>query len=60
MTAFEIDNLDVWFSSLDLDRLVRMFFWPDNLDANEFIDSCDEYWWGLSPEEKEDFYYRHS
>ena len=53
-------DLDVWFNSLDLDALVRMFTWPEGHDANDFIEDCDEYWWSLSPEEKEEFYYRHS
>ena len=53
-------DLDVWFNSLDLDALVRMFTWPEGHDANDFIEDCDEYWWGLSPEEKEEFYYRHN
>ena len=52
-------DLDVWFSSLDLDQLVRMFSWPAGMDANEFIDSCDDYWWDLTPEEKEEFYIHH-
>lgn len=52
-------DLDVWFNGLDLDALVRMFSWPDGKDANDFIDDCDEYWWNLTPEEKEEFYYRH-
>ena len=49
-------DLDVWFNGLDLDALVRLFHWPAGKDANEFIDDCDEYWWNLTPEEKEDFY----
>ena len=53
-------DLDVWFNSLDLDALVRMFTWPEGHDAYDFIDDCDEYWWNLTPEEKEEFYYRHS
>ena len=53
-------DLDVWFNGLDLDQLVRMFSWPDGMDANEFIDSCDDYWWDLTPEEKEEFYIHHS
>ena len=53
-------DLDVWFLSLELDQLVRMFSWPAGMDANEFIDSCDEFWWNLTPEEKEEFYIHHS
>ena len=53
-------DLDVRFNSLDLDQLARIFYWEDGWDANEFIDQCDEWWWDLTPEEKEDFYYRHS
>ena len=52
-------DLDVWFNSLDLDDLARLFFWPEGKDANDFIDDCDEYWWDLTPEGKEEFYQRH-
>lgn len=53
-------DLDVWFYSLELEQLACLFHWEDGLNAYEFIDSCDEFWWDLTPEEKEDFYYRHS
>ena len=53
-------DLDVWFNSLDLDQLARIFNWEAGWDANEFIDQCDEWWWNLTPQEKEDFYHRHS
>lgn len=52
-------DLDVWFNSLDLEQLARIFNWEAGWDANEFIDQCDEWWWDLTPQEKEDFYYRH-
>lgn len=53
-------DLDVWFNSLDLEQLACIFNWEAGWDANEFIDQCDEWWWDLTPEEKEDLYYRHS
>ena len=53
-------DLDVWFNGLELEALARMFSWPSGKDANEFIDDCDEYWWNLTPEEKEDFYLRYA
>lgn len=52
-------DLDIWFNSLDLEALARMFSWPEGHDANEFIDDCDDFWYDLTWEEKEDFYDRH-
>lgn len=53
-------DLDLWFNSLGLDALARMFVWPKYQDANDFIDICDEYWESLPRAEKEDFYLRHN
>jgi len=52
-------DLDVWFLSLELKQLARMFTWPADMDANEFIDSCDECWYDMSSEDREDFYNRY-
>lgn len=52
-------DLDVWFNGLDLSQLLRIFYCPPEQDYNDFIDDCDEYWWNLSPEEKEKFYQEH-
>ena len=49
-------DLDVWFNSLDLDQLERMFTWPSGHDANDFIDDCDEAWAEMTEEEKERLY----
>ena len=52
-------DLDVWFLSLELKQLARMFTWPADMDANEFIDSCNECWYDMSSEDREDFYNRY-
>lgn len=37
-------------------ELYRLIYIPDYEDDNDFIDKCDEYWKGLSVEEKENLY----
>ena len=53
------DNLDLWWNSIDLKGLMRMFVIKPGQDANDFIEDCDAYWWALTPDEKYDFYQRH-
>ena len=48
-------DLDVWFYSLGLDALMRIFRWSKG-DANDFIDDCDEAWGDMSLKEREDIY----
>lgn len=52
-------DLDLWWNGLGLNSLMGMFQCPNNQDANDFIDDCDEYWFGLSKKEKQEFYNRH-
>lgn len=52
-------DLDLWWNNLGLNALMGMFQCPANQDANDFIDDCDEYWFGLSKKEKQEFYNRH-
>ena len=52
-------DYEAWFYGLDLRQLMRLFSWPDSLDANEFIDSCDEAWCEMDEEEREHLYYKY-
>ena len=49
-------DLDAWFFNLELKQLARIFYWPEGRNAHDFIDDCDEYWRGMSQEEREWFY----
>lgn len=49
-------DFDAWFYSLHLEQLMKLFFWPDGMDANEFIDSCDEAWGEMDEDEREYLY----
>jgi hypothetical protein len=49
-------ELDIWWNGLDYDELYRLIYIPDYEDDNDFIDKCDEYWEGLTAEEKENLY----
>ena len=60
MKTIERDDLNSWWNSLDLNALMKIFHCPAGQDANDFIDDCDTYWWGLSEGEKWDFYCRHA
>lgn len=59
-TIMKEKDLDLWFNSLELKQLERMFVWPYGADANDFIDYCDICWGCYTKEEKEGFYWRHS
>ena len=52
-------DLNSWFKSLDLKELMNIFRCPSDKEANDFIDDCDEYWDGLTLDEKEDLYRRY-
>ena len=45
-------ELDIWWNGLDYDELNRLMYIPDYEDDNDFIEKCDEYWEGLTLEEK--------
>lgn len=51
-----VSNLDEWFSNLELETLLKMFFIKAGQDANDFIDDCDSYWYDLDDAGKRDFY----
>lgn len=52
-------EVDVWWNSLDLRQLLRLFVCPTYQDYNDFIEDLDEWWYSLVPEDKLDFYERH-
>ena len=49
-------ELDIWWNSLDYNELYRLIYIPDYEDDNDFIDKCDEYWEGLTVNEKKNLY----
>lgn len=53
-----MNDINIWFNSLNLEQLMRLFYCPFDRDANDFIDDCDEYWENLNEEEKWSFYQR--
>ena len=50
------ERVNNWFYSLDLEQLAKMFYWPDNYDANEFIERCDDVWADMTYEQKQVYY----
>lgn len=52
-------DLDVWFYGLELEQLVRMFNWPTEMDAYEFMDSCDEWWRDADADDREWLYQKY-
>ena len=57
---FMSKDLSVWFYSLELEQLARIFNWEDGWDANEFIDQCDEWWQDADAAEREWFYQKYN
>ena len=53
-------ELDKWFNRIDGNGLCNMFSCPPKRSMNDFIDDCDEYWRGLSHEEKQELHDRFS
>lgn len=50
---------DVWWNSLELRQLLRLFVCPYSQDYNDFIEDLDEWWYFMTPEDKLEFYERH-
>lgn len=50
---------DVWWNSLELRQLLRLFVCPYSQDYNDFIEDLDEWWYSMTPEDKLEFYERH-
>ena len=45
-----------WFIALELEDLERIFVRPSGMDANDFIDFCDDTWLKYTDKEKQELY----
>ena len=53
-------DLDVWFYSLDLEQLAKIFHWENRWGPYEFIEQCYEYWRDMDASEREWMYEKYS